>query len=133
MRHKRDDEDRSSEYDKLIVAEQSYVLYQVMTQVAEGCSAAAEGRGLHSSKDVSLPRVVDASESSSRASQYLPSWKRAGRHPAVVDFVNAGSRYKLFMPKENAKITFVLAGESAKCLLLFIGRHPRTTDGSKPE
>jgi staphylococcal nuclease domain-containing protein 1 len=28
----------------------------------------------------------------------------------VVDFVSAGSRFKLFLPKENAKITFVLAG-----------------------
>ncbi|KAK1924792.1 transcription factor [Papiliotrema laurentii] len=95
LRHRRDDEDRSSEIDKLIIAEQS---------------AAAEGRGLHSTKDVSLPRIVDASESGSRASQYLPSWKRAGKHPAVVDFVSAGSRFKLLLPKENAKITFVLAG-----------------------
>jgi hypothetical protein len=75
-------------------------------------SAAAESRGVHSTKEVSLPRVVDASESGSRASQYLPSWKRAGRHPAIVDFVAAGSRFKLYLPKENAKITFVLAGES---------------------
>ncbi|WVF72237.1 hypothetical protein IAT40_007049 [Kwoniella sp. CBS 6097] len=95
LRHKRDDEDRSLELDKLIVAEQT---------------AVAETRGLHSTKDVSLPRIVDASESGSRASQYLPSWKRAGKHAAVVDFVSAGSRFKLFMPKENTKITFVLAG-----------------------
>lgn len=92
-------------------------------------SAAAEARGLHSTKDVSLPRIVDASESGSRASQYLPSWKRAGRHQAVVstcvpifisllkdqvDFVAAGSRFKLYMPKENTKVTFVLAGKPAK-------------------
>jgi len=73
-------------------------------------SAAADGKGLHSTKEVSLPRIVDASESASRASQYLPSWKRAGRHQAVVDFVSAGSRFKLYMPKENTKVTFVLAG-----------------------
>jgi staphylococcal nuclease domain-containing protein 1 len=65
---------------------------------------------MHSTKDVALPRIVDASENGSRATQYLPSWKRAGRHQAVVDFVAAGSRFKLFLPKENAKITFVLAG-----------------------
>lgn len=69
-----------------------------------------ETKGLHSTKDVSLPRIADASETHSRASQYLPSWKRAGRHQAVVDFVSAGSRFKLYMPKENTKITFVLAG-----------------------
>ena len=73
-------------------------------------SAVTETRGIHSTKDVTPPRIVDASENASRASQYLPSWKRAGRHAAVVDFVSAGSRFKLFLPKENAKITFVLAG-----------------------
>jgi staphylococcal nuclease domain-containing protein 1 len=31
-----------------------------------------------------------------------------------VDFVASGSRFKLLLPKENKKITFVLAG---KCLL----------------
>jgi hypothetical protein len=60
-----------------------------------------------------MPRIVDASESASRASQYLPSWKRAGRHQAIVDFVSAGSRFKLYMPKENTKVTFVLAGVRA--------------------
>ncbi|KAK4688228.1 staphylococcal nuclease domain-containing protein 1, partial [Tremellales sp. Uapishka_1] len=95
LRHRRDDEDRSAEMDKLIVAEQA---------------AIAESRGVHSSKEVSLPRVVDASENGSRATQYLPSWKRAGKHSAVVEFVAAGSRFKLYMPKENTKVTFVLAG-----------------------
>ncbi|CAD6585030.1 MAG: hypothetical protein TREMPRED_004014, partial [Tremellales sp. Tagirdzhanova-0007] len=95
LRHRRDDEDRSAEFDKLIIAEQT---------------ATSEGRGLHSTKEVSLPRIIDASETSSRASQYLPSWKRAGRHQAVVDFVAAGSRFKVYMPKESTKITFILAG-----------------------
>lgn len=95
LRHRRDDEDRSMEYDKLVLAEQS---------------AAGETKGLHSPKEVSLARIVDASENNSRAAQYLPSWKRHGKHNAVVDFVSAGSRFKLLLPKENAKITFVLAG-----------------------
>ncbi|ORX39823.1 hypothetical protein BD324DRAFT_615122 [Kockovaella imperatae] len=95
LRHKRDDEDRSSQLDKLIVAEQT---------------AATEARGLHSSKDVSLPRIVDASENANRATSYLSTWKRAGRHNAVVDFVSAGSRFKMLLPKENTKITLVLAG-----------------------
>ncbi|WWC61150.1 uncharacterized protein I303_103729 [Kwoniella dejecticola CBS 10117] len=95
LRHKRDDEDRSMELDKLIVAEQA---------------AVADTKGVHSAKEVSLPRIVDASESASRASSYLTQWKRQGRHQAVVDFVSAGSRFKLFLPKENTKVTFVLAG-----------------------
>ncbi|WVO12839.1 hypothetical protein L204_100447 [Cryptococcus depauperatus] len=95
LRHKRDDEDRSSEFDKLILAEQN---------------AQSEERGLHSSKEVSMPRVVDASEKSSMASSYLPQWKRASKHNAIVEFVSSGSRFKLYMPKEHTKITFVLAG-----------------------
>ncbi|AFR93247.2 nuclease domain-containing protein 1 [Cryptococcus neoformans C23] len=95
LRHRRDDEDRSLELDKLIVAEQT---------------AQTEGRGVHSTKDVSMPRIVDASERASMASSYLPQWKRQGKHSAVVDFVSAGSRFKLYMPKEHTKVTFVLAG-----------------------
>lgn len=95
LRHRRDDEDRSMEFDKLVLAEQA---------------AAGETKGLHSPKEVALTRIVDASENHNRASQYLPSWKRHGKHAAIVDFVSAGSRFKLLLPKENAKITFVLAG-----------------------
>lgn len=95
LRHRRDDEDRSAEIDQLIIAEQT---------------ATTEARGLHSTKDVAPPRIVDASESHNRATQYLPSWKRSGKHAAVVDFVSSGSRFKLLLPKENAKITFVLGG-----------------------
>jgi hypothetical protein len=29
----------------------------------------------------------------------------------MVDFVASGSRFKLFLPKENKKLTFVLAGK----------------------
>ncbi|TYJ56577.1 hypothetical protein B9479_002669 [Cryptococcus floricola] len=95
LRHKRDDEDRSVELDKLILAEQT-------AQTGE--------KGLHSTKEVVMPRIVDASEKGSMASSYLPQWKRAGKHAAVVDFVSAGSRFKLFMPREHTKITLVLAG-----------------------
>lgn len=98
LRHRRDDEERSAEFDKLIVAEQA---------------ATTETRGIHSTKEVVPTRIVDASESASRAAQYLPSWKRAGKHAAVVDFVSSGHRFKVVMPKENAKITLVLAGIKA--------------------
>jgi staphylococcal nuclease domain-containing protein 1 len=57
-----------------------------------------------------MPRVIDASESGSKASQFLPFFKRAGKHAAVVDFVAAGSRFKILIPKEEKKLTFVLAG-----------------------
>ncbi|EJD52667.1 hypothetical protein AURDEDRAFT_111290 [Auricularia subglabra TFB-10046 SS5] len=95
LRHRRDDEDRSTEYDKLMAAEQA---------------AVAESRGLHSGKEQVLPRVGNASETSSKATQFLSGFKRLGRVPAVVDFVAAGSRFKLLIPKENQTLTFVLAG-----------------------
>lgn len=95
LRHRRDDEDRSSELDKLIVAEQR---------------AVAEQKGLHSTKSVSLTRIVDASESAARAASSLYALKRVGKHNAIVDFVSSGSRFKILVPKENTKATFVLAG-----------------------
>lgn len=98
LRHRRDDEDRSAEFDKLIVAEQT---------------ATSEARGVHSTKEVTQQRIVDASENANRAAQYLPSLKRQGKLPAVVDFVSSGHRFKLLVPKEHAKLTFVLAGIKA--------------------
>ncbi|KAL7409726.1 transcription factor [Mrakia frigida] len=95
LRHRRDDEERSPDLDKLVVAEQT---------------AITELRGIHSGKDMPLPRIIDASESGSKASQFLPFFKRAGKHAAVVDFVAAGSRFKILLPKEEKKLTFVLAG-----------------------
>lgn len=110
LRHRRDDEDRSAEIDQLIIAEQT---------------ATTETRGLHSAKEVAPARIVDASESHHRATQYLPSWKRSGKHNAVVDFVSSGSRFKLLLPKENAKITFVLGGIRAP-------RSARANEKSEP-
>lgn len=95
LRHRRDDEDRASELDKMIVAEQK---------------AVAEQKGLHSTKQVSQARIVDASESAARAASSLYALKRVGKHNAVVDFVASGSRFKILLLKENTKATFVLAG-----------------------
>ncbi|KAI0268661.1 transcription factor [Gloeopeniophorella convolvens] len=96
VRHKRDDEDRSPDYDKLMVAEQT---------------AAAESRGIHSGKEQPAPRPpLNLSEASSRAAQFLNGFKRLGRIPAVVDYVAAGSRFKIFLPKDNQVLTLVLGG-----------------------
>ncbi|KAF7315577.1 Transcriptional factor [Mycena indigotica] len=96
VRHKRDDEDRSSDYDKLMAAEQA---------------AAADTRGIHSGKDLPAPKQpLNISESVNRATQFLNGFKRQGRVPAVVDYVAAGSRFKLFLPKDNQTLTLVLGG-----------------------
>ncbi|KAJ6593999.1 hypothetical protein B0H19DRAFT_1246717 [Mycena capillaripes] len=96
VRHKRDDEDRASDYDKLMAAEQA---------------AVADTRGIHSGKDVPAPKQpLNISESTSRATQFLNSFKRLGRIPAIVDYVAAGSRFKLLLPKDNQTLTLVLGG-----------------------
>ncbi|KAG8747170.1 hypothetical protein FRC10_002219 [Ceratobasidium sp. 414] len=95
LRHKRDDESRSSEYDKLMVAEQN---------------ALNESRGIHSSKEIPLPRIINASESSTKAASWLSSFKRQGRVPAIVDYVASGSRFKVLVPKDNLSLTLVLSG-----------------------
>ncbi|KAI0305558.1 transcription factor [Multifurca ochricompacta] len=96
VRHKRDDEDRSPDYDKLMAAEQT---------------AAAEGRGIHSGKEQPAPRPpLNLSEASNRAAQFLNGFKRLGRIPAVVDYVATGSRFKIFLPKDNQVLTLVLGG-----------------------
>ncbi|KAH7913925.1 hypothetical protein BJ138DRAFT_1215342 [Hygrophoropsis aurantiaca] len=96
VRHRRDDEDRSADYDKLMAAEQS---------------AVTETRGIHSGKDQPPPKQpLNISETSTRASQFLSGFKRQGKIPAVVEYVAAGSRFKLFLPKDNQTITLVLGG-----------------------
>ncbi|KAJ7076400.1 hypothetical protein B0H15DRAFT_925222 [Mycena belliarum] len=96
VRHKRDDEDRASDYDKLMAAEQA---------------AVDDTRGIHSGKDVPPPKQpLNISESTSRATQFLSSFKRLGRVAAVVDYVAAGSRFKLLLPKDNQTLTLVLGG-----------------------
>ncbi|KII92084.1 hypothetical protein PLICRDRAFT_50514 [Plicaturopsis crispa FD-325 SS-3] len=96
LRHKRDDEDRSSDYDKLMAAEQA---------------AVAENRGIHSGKDHPPPKPpMNISETSTRATQFLNGFKRQGRIAAVVEYVAAGSRFRILLPKDNQLLTLVLAG-----------------------
>ncbi|KAH8916110.1 transcription factor [Atractiella rhizophila] len=96
IRHRRDDEDRSEFYDRLIAAE---------------AKAQSEGRGVHSGKDFPASRAPgDASESLSKATSFLSSFKRAGKIPVVVEFASSASRFKLFLPKQEVKLTLVLGG-----------------------
>ena len=95
QRHRRDDEDRSPDFDRLMEAE---------------AKAVAEGKGIHSGKELPAPRMGDASETASKANTFLSGLKRAGRVSAIVDFVASASRFKLIVPRENVRLTFVLAG-----------------------
>ncbi|KAH8079445.1 transcription factor [Cristinia sonorae] len=96
VRHKRDDEDRSPDYDKFMAAEQA---------------AVSELRGIHSGKDQPAPKQpLNISESAHRATPFVNGFKRQGRIPAIVDYVAAGSRFKILLPKDNQVLTLVLSG-----------------------
>lgn len=98
IRYRQDDDQRSSHYDELLAAEA-----QAIKQV----------KGVHAKKDVPSHRINDlttAPDSSRIKHQYLPSWQRALRTDALVEFVASGSRFRLFIPKESCLVTFLLAG-----------------------
>ncbi|KAI9494738.1 hypothetical protein BDB00DRAFT_286742 [Zychaea mexicana] len=95
IRHRKDDDNRSQFYDQLLLAE----------------SKAQEGqKGVHSTKEQPVVRIVDASENASKSRQFLTFLKRSSKQHAVVDHVANGSRLFLWIPKENCRLTFVLAG-----------------------
>ncbi|MBW0476193.1 hypothetical protein O181_015908 [Austropuccinia psidii MF-1] len=98
-------EDRSQDYDLLMATEMK---------------AHTEGKGLHSGQEFPPPKIADVSENASRANSYLSGWKRQGKIPAVVDYVASGSRFKIWLPKQDLKFTLVLSG--IKCPKT--ARHP---------
>jgi staphylococcal nuclease domain-containing protein 1 len=95
IRHRQDDTDRSSIYDDLLLAEQT---------------AQQEQKGMWSPKAPSTKQYVDYSESLEKAKRQLALLQRQRKVPAVVDFVKSGSRFTVLVPRENAKLTFVLSG-----------------------
>ncbi|RUS33118.1 hypothetical protein BC938DRAFT_473013 [Jimgerdemannia flammicorona] len=95
IKHRRDDENRSLAYDQLLIAE---------------TKATEEGKGVHSSKEPPTIRIVDASESAVKARQFLAFFKRGGRVNGVIDYVANGSRFFVWVPKENCRLALVLSG-----------------------
>ncbi|XP_073239320.1 staphylococcal nuclease domain-containing protein 1-like [Porites lutea] len=95
LRHRQDDDMRSSCYDDLLAAE---------------TRAMKNGKGLHSKKEVPIHRVADISGEPAKAKQFLPFLQRAGRSSGIVEFVASGSRLRLYLPKETCLITFLVAG-----------------------
>lgn len=95
LRHRAGDEDRSPDWDKLMAYESEAITAQ---------------KGVHSGKELAGPKYVEASENATKAYGFLTTLKRQGRTPAVVDFCASASRFKVIIPKENCRITLVLAG-----------------------
>lgn len=95
IRHRMDDTDRSPIYDELLAAEEA---------------AQAEGKGMWNPKPAKRVEYVDHSASLEQAKRQMSLLSRQKRVPAVVDFVKSGSRFTVLVPRENAKLTFVLSG-----------------------
>ncbi|KAJ5223643.1 hypothetical protein N7468_008185 [Penicillium chermesinum] len=95
IRHRADDDDRSPDYDSLLVAE---------------AEAQKEGRGMWNPKPPKAKQLVDYSENVQKAKLEVGVLQRSKRIPAVVDFVKSGSRFTVLVPRENAKLTLVLSG-----------------------
>lgn len=98
LRHRMDDPDRSPVYDDLMLAESA---------------AQQEGRGMWSAKAADAKQYIDYSENVEKAKRLLTLLTRQKRVPAIVDFVKGASRFTLLVPRENAKLTFVLSGIQA--------------------
>lgn len=98
VRYRQDDDQRSSRYDELLSAENQ---------------AVKANKGVHGKKEITPVRINDLTVDHSRIKQqYLPSWQRALRNEATVEFIASGSRFRVFLPKDSCLVTFLLAGIS---------------------
>lgn len=95
IRHRRDDDDRSPDYDELVAAEEL---------------AQKKKEGIWSDKTPKQRNIVDYSESLQKAKVQASVLQRQRRVPGVVDFVKSGSRFTILLARESAKLTLVLSG-----------------------
>ncbi|WKX96677.1 hypothetical protein Q1695_012816 [Nippostrongylus brasiliensis] len=98
VRHRSDDENRSSEYDALLAAE---------------ANAEKSKKGLFADKTADKKdtlRIQELQGDLARSKQFLPYLQRSTRAEGVVEFIASGSRLRLYIPKETVVITFLLGG-----------------------
>ncbi len=98
IRHRQDDTDRSPIYDDLLLAEKT---------------AQDGGKGMWGPKPPAAKQYVDYSESLEKAKRQMSLLSRQKKVPAVVDYVKSGSRFTVLVPRESAKLTFLLSGVRA--------------------
>eukprot|EP00640_Fibrocapsa_japonica_P000834 CAMPEP_0113935162 /NCGR_PEP_ID=MMETSP1339-20121228/2371_1 /TAXON_ID=94617 /ORGANISM="Fibrocapsa japonica" /LENGTH=728 /DNA_ID=CAMNT_0000937219 /DNA_START=1 /DNA_END=2187 /DNA_ORIENTATION=- /assembly_acc=CAM_ASM_000762 len=92
IRH-RQDEERSAHYEMLLAAEEQ---------------ARNSKKGIHSSGAAGVNRITDLTNNSKQAKQYMPFLQRQRGLRGVIDYVFAGARFKVFIPKENCAIMLAL-------------------------
>lgn len=88
-------DDRSPAYDELLAAEEA---------------AQQEQKGMWSPKPPAAKTYQDYSENLQKAKVQSSVLSRQKKIPAVVDYVKGASRFTVLIPRENAKLTFVLSG-----------------------
>ncbi|KAF7559495.1 hypothetical protein G7046_g4655 [Stylonectria norvegica] len=98
IRHRKDDTDRAPNYDELLAAQEK---------------AKEEKKGIWSGKPGKAKQYLDLSENTQKAKIMLATLQRQKKVPAIVDFCKAGSRFTVLIPRENVKLTMVLAGVRA--------------------
>ncbi|GMT14304.1 hypothetical protein PFISCL1PPCAC_5601 [Pristionchus fissidentatus] len=99
VRHRNDDENRSTHYDALLAAE---------------AKAEKEQKGLFAvpSKEEGnhTQRVQELQGDLARSKQFLPYLQRGARSEGIVEFLTSGSRMRIYVPKETCLLTFLLGG-----------------------
>uniref|UniRef100_A0A183FE22 Staphylococcal nuclease domain-containing protein 1 n=1 Tax=Heligmosomoides polygyrus TaxID=6339 RepID=A0A183FE22_HELPZ len=98
VRHRADDENRSSEYDALLAAE---------------ANAEKGKKGLFADKSADKKdtlRIQELQGDLARSKQFLPYLQRSTRAEGVVEFIASGSRLRIYIPKETVVITLLLGG-----------------------
>ncbi|CAD6197725.1 unnamed protein product [Caenorhabditis auriculariae] len=100
VRHRSDDENRSSDYDALLAAE---------------ANAEKGKKGLFADKTADKKdtlRIQEIAGDVAKSKQFLPYLQRGGKAEGVVEFVASGSRMRIYVPKETCLVTFLLGGIS---------------------
>jgi staphylococcal nuclease domain-containing protein 1 len=97
LQHRQGDE-RSSEYDKLLLAE---------------ANAKKRGKNMHSAKGAPAVRLNDISRNAPKAKAFLPFLTRSKSTKAIVEFVYSATRLRLFVPEHNCICNFALIGVRA--------------------
>jgi staphylococcal nuclease domain-containing protein 1 len=112
------DEERSSRYERLMVAEESavrghrgmYATHLPETNIIEDLTRRPRNRGDGDAQKEGKGKQRENESQDSRVRVLLPFLKRKNRINSVCEHVFSGSRFKLFLPSNNCRISFALAG-----------------------
>lgn len=114
VRHRGDDENRSSHYDALLTAEaqaekakKGMKCYRILHYQEFSWLS---GLWADQTDKPGTIRVQELQGDAQRSKQFLPYLQRSQRSEGIVEFVSSGSRLRVYVPKETCLITFLLAG-----------------------